>query len=231
MAALKTVLHALRDFIYPPVCPLCDALLEHDGRLCGRCQQRLEQKARPVFHGAGDFHHLDEPLVLDRVLTVWIFSRDLEKLVHLVKYAERKQLGCFLGDMAARILNGKASGADLIIPVPLHRRRQRERGFNQSLLIAERLGGDMGIPVMGSRTPLRRIRYTETQTSLNAAERQFNVRDAFRVVQPDAVSGKHILIVDDVITSGATINACARACRAAGAAEVTGLGLTRPVLG
>ena len=97
--------------------------------------------------------------------------------------------------------------ADLIMPVPLHRTRLRERGFNQSLLLSQAISGLINIPV--HQKVLKRIKYTKPQSKLNAAERQQNVKDAFRVIEPGAVKGKTVIIVDDVLTTGSTIRACA----------------------
>lgn len=110
-----------------------------------------------------------------------------------------------------------APGA-LLVPVPLHPVRLRSRGFNQALLLARPLGRALGLPV--APRALRRIRRTQAQPGLGAAERRVNLAGAFVVCHPATVSGRHVVLVDDVLTTGATANACAGALRAAGASRV-----------
>jgi ComF family protein len=121
-----------------------------------------------------------------------------------------------------RAAGGLLNGVEIVVPVPLHWRRRRRRGFNQ----AEALARNLGLPC---RNALRRRRSTPSQTDLPAAERQRNVRDAFALRRGAEVNGRIVLIVDDVATTGATIEACARVLRAAGAQEVRALTAARVV--
>ena len=109
--------------------------------------------------------------------------------------------------------------------MPLARTRERERGFNQAALLARRIGSHLGVPIRSSW--LARIRSTRPQSELSATERRANVRDAFRA--SDRVAGHHVLVVDDILTTGATLDACARALRAAGARRVGALTVARVV--
>ncbi len=113
---------------------------------------------------------------------------------------------------------------DLLIPVPLHSKREHERGFNQAALLAEEVGTGWGLPT--AQRVLRRVRPTEAQSG-GRRERQENVKGAFRVARPDRVEGRRLLLVDDVFTTGATVNECAKALLAAGAAEVAVYTLAR----
>lgn len=118
--------------------------------------------------------------------------------------------------------------ADVIIPVPLHRRRRRERGYNQSALLAQRLGWAIQISVRGDL--LRRHRYTTSQTRLNAQQRSLNVQGAFSCAQRDVaktIAGKKVLLIDDVATTGATLRECAQALKDQGARSVWALTLAR----
>jgi len=107
---------------------------------------------------------------------------------------------------------------DLVIPVPLHRARHRERGFNQSDVLAEGISEATSVPL--ARGALRRKRNTRDQTYLNALQRAENVKGAFAVEEPDRIDGKKVILVDDVMTTGATLNECARTLCAAGALDV-----------
>jgi ComF family protein len=117
--------------------------------------------------------------------------------------------------------------ADVIVPVPLHPSRLRARGFNQSLLIADRLGRHLGLPV--SATGLIRTIATEPQTSLPRSKRIGNLRRAFTVRHIEAFDGRSVLLVDDVFTTGTTLNECAKALRTAGATSVSALTLARTI--
>jgi ComF family protein len=114
---------------------------------------------------------------------------------------------------------------DLVVPVPLHRRRQRERGFNQSWLLARRLAASWGVQALPD--VLVRARGTLPQTDLGAAERCHNVRGAFRVSRPEAVRGRHVVLVDDIMTTGATAGECAALLGAGGATTVGVLTVAR----
>jgi len=134
-----------------------------------------------------------------------------------------RPLGALLADYADPEF--PFSAVDLIIPVPLHPRRLRERGFNQSLLLARQVGKRRSIPL--NFTALHRTRQTQPQTQLSGAERRKNVRGAFEVRQAEVVGGKRILLVDDVFTTGATVQECASVLGEAGASEVHVLTLAR----
>ena len=197
--------------------------------MCDHCRSLIQNQIKIKTHHPQDFHHLDGAFLLDRVITFWEYTREMETCVHLVKYQSRKKLGGFI----AQFLNESIQNLcfplpDYIIPVPLHPRRFRERGFNQSVIYAKVISRMTGAAL--NLRWLRRFRYTQTQTCLSAEERQFNVRDAFFVKNPVRLEDKRIWLVDDVITSGATVNSCARALREAGACSVIGMGLSRPQL-
>lgn len=134
-------------------------------------------------------------------------------------------LGDLLAEAGVTLL--PAGRADLLVPVPLHPRRQRERGFNQAALLAERVGRVWGRPVIASA--LVRTMATPPQTELSGEARRRNVRGAFAVVRPRQVAGRRVLLIDDVMTTGATVEACAAPLRGAGAAEVGVLTVARAV--
>jgi len=227
---LPGLLTALADFIYPPVCALCSGRLDDEMFLCGDCFHQLEQAIHVcAAYRPSDFVHLQEPILFHRAVTCFHFDPDIEQLIHEVKYNHRKKMGRFFGRLMARILADEIKPEfDLIVPVPLHTIRYRERGYNQSEALARGFAQERGLFV---RTDcLKRVLHTKTQTMLSGKERQDNVREAFSVRKEKLCKGKRILLVDDVITTGATINGCARALKAAGANRITALALARPVL-
>jgi ComF family protein len=147
----------------------------------------------------------------------------LRELIHLYKYGRVKTLARTLGDFMAAALP-LDERFDAIAPVPLHWRRQWQRGFNQSELLAKTLSQRSAIPLIKA---LRRVRSTATQAGLSNTARRRNVSTAFECRRPDAVAGKRILLIDDVMTTGSTAAACAAALKRAGATRVALLALAR----
>ena len=147
--------------------------------------------------------------------------------IHELKYRGRRRVA---GRLARMLLEDQAvrellAGSDVLVPVPLHPRRLRERGFNQAALLAAELGRRTGCP--GGEGALVRRRDTSSQAGLSAAARRRNVRDAFAVRRRGLVAGRVVTLVDDVLTTGATAHACAQALKAGGAAEVRLLSAAR----
>jgi len=156
------------------------------------------------------------------------FEGVVQDLIHLLKYQGKRSIAKRLGAVLAdRLLSDSTVGRiDLLIPVPLHSSRERERGYNQSALIARAVGEHLGVPV--EERVLQRVKNTQTQTQLSASERAANVAGAFRVRIPEVVAGRRVALVDDVVTTGATADACAEALIATGASEILLLALAAP---
>ncbi|MBN2200635.1 ComF family protein [bacterium] len=220
------------DFAFPRSCLLCGNGFDEGRWLCPVCGRRVRESAAAALHSdPEDFPYLAGERHFDGLAACWEFNPDLEQCVHRIKYSGMERLGRHLGVLAGEILREKqilGTRPDAVVPVPLHPVRRRERGYNQSERIAAGFAGVFGFSV---RTDLlARQRATRTQTDLTGEERQKNVSGAFRVLRPDSVRGLTLLIVDDVVTTGATLNACARALKDAGASSVFGFALARPVL-
>jgi ComF family protein len=231
---VKLLFRAALDIIFPPHCHHCKAPLSSAGELhlCPVCRDTVPLLNSPfclrcgvpfateggIDHLCGDCQTSPPPFAAARAAVV--FAGPVRELIHRFKYNRKVQLRRPLGLMAAQHLEPfVAAGAiDLIVPVPLHVRRLRERGFNQAVLLGEFLARRWRLPL--SRHNLRRIRWTEPQINLSAAERHANVRGAFAVHKPDQFKGKRILLVDDVYTTGSTVAECARTLRGAGATVV-----------
>lgn len=222
---LRAVFNPLLDFVYPPVCMTCGRMLgDGEDRVCARCWKsftaldphggRLEEM-RERFRADG--------WVADCV-SCFSFEKEgrFQEVIHLLKYGGMSRLGTRLGwEIGTRIcLEERFSGADCLVPVPLHSLKRRERGYNQCDYLCRGIAGVASIPVRSSF--LARKKYTASQTTLSIVERRANVAGAF-IVPPKfirAIEGRTIIVVDDVITTGATLGACARALREHGASCV-----------
>ncbi len=154
------------------------------------------------------------------VRSLGTFDDYYQKLIHRFKYDKKIPLGKRLAQSLAKVVAQDEDfvNCDLVIPVPLHRARHRERGFNQSEVLAE--GVSQAINVSLAKEILKRKKRTKDQTYLNVQQRTENVRDAFVVTQPERINNRKVILVDDVITTGATLNECARMLRQAGAKEI-----------
>ena len=163
----------------------------------------------------------------DAAYSFGFYEGELRQLIHLFKYQRIQTLSAPLGRLLARALPRERS-FDVIVPMPLHWRKRWQRGFNQSELLAHEIGRRIHTPV---KNALRRARYTESQAGLTSAKRRENVSGAFETSRRDrmraAIHGRHVLLIDDVMTTGATAASCARALKRAGACEVTLLTLAR----
>jgi ComF family protein len=140
--------------------------------------------------------------------------------IHQFKYGGKSYLAKSLGPFLASVARERLNGIDglLVMPVPLHPKRLRERGFNQSLLLARHVASQLGVEL--DFLSLRRIRYTQPQTGLKKDERRKNVRKAFGLIDPKVVKGRKVILVDDVTTTGNTLNECARILKRAGAENI-----------
>ena len=188
-----------------PACQRCALPLPREGRLCGACLQR--------------------PFPLERCVALFRFQPPLSDLVHRLKFRQQLVVARLLGGMLAAHLAPLQQRPELIVPVPLHPRRLRERGYNQALELARPLARHWGIAL--APRLCRRVRATAAQTELDLRQRRRNLRHAFQVC--GEVTGRHLVLLDDVMTSGSTLAELARSLRRAGAARVDAWVLARAV--
>jgi ComF family protein len=192
------------SFLAPPRCAACDVRVSMLAAFCAQCARTAE--------GAP----CDNP----QELAAFAYGGAISSAIGRFKYDPRPDLARPLGDLLWRAIERHArelSGA-VVVPVPLHRARLAERGFNQSALLAHRVSRRLGAPL---RPALARVRDTPQQTTLDKEARIANVAGAFRVRRPSYVEGLAVLVIDDVCTTGATLAECARVLRQAGARSVT----------
>ena len=220
---------ALLDLLYPPHCVACERL---GSWLCAQCIETIPLLKPPICQRCGrptaqaglcDVCR-SNPSRLSGIRSVSAHAPPLLEAVHALKYEGLRALADPLGEVLAGHWRRAPLPVDVIVPVPLHERRQRQRGYNQSLLLARALAQRVGIALQ--ERSLTRERNTRSQVGLSPDERWSNVWGAFRC-RGDDLRGSRVLLFDDVMTTGATLEACASPLLEAGAKEVWGLTLTR----
>lgn len=238
-AAARGVATAALDLVYPPSCLVCRAACARDAALCPACWRKVAFIERPFCERLGIPFAADlgpgmlspqaaaDPPVYARARAVAVFADGpVRDLVHQLKYGDRPDLAAPMAAWMARAGRELTDGADVLVPVPLHWRRLLHRRFNQAAMLAGEIGRATGLPV--DATSLARVKPTAPQVGLTRAQRADNLQGAFRASK-GAFAGRRVVLVDDVATSGATLNAAARALRRAGAAEVDALVFARVV--
>lgn len=240
---LKTVLCSAVDMIFPQTCGVCGGVLQERGMpLCWDCRAQLRIITPPFcarcgepVHGVIDHDYvchacMRHPPTYQRSRAALHYNDTGKQLVIQFKYRHALWLEDFLAGFLVAAVAAHYVGTvfDAVAAVPLHAVKRRERGFNQSLLLTKALARQLGLPVVGARS-LRRIRPTPSQTRLTAGQRLTNVRGAFDTTNPDDWAGKRILLVDDVMTTGATVGACARVLSEAGAESVDVITVARGI--
>ncbi|HXW24310.1 MAG TPA: ComF family protein [Xanthobacteraceae bacterium] len=241
--ALRNAGRLVLDAALPPLCPACRRPVADDGGLCPGCWSQLsfitppycERLGIPFAYDPGpgvlSMQAIADPPAYGRARAAVRYDDIARTLVHKLKYGDRLDLAPTLGRWMVQAGAALLAEADALVPVPLHWRRLWARRFNQSAALAEAIATRSRVPV--SHAALTRVKATRQQVGLTASERALNVQGAFRVradARPE-VAGRRLVLVDDVLTSGATLDACARALLRAGAASVDVLVFARVVDG
>lgn len=207
---------ALLDLVYPPRCPGCRSQVTGHGAWCPRCLTANLAERRLNVAG----RHL-RALAACRVLCD--YSGGVKAVLHRLKFQRQESQAAYLTWLLTAHLAPATFGSiDAVVPVPLHADRLATRGFNQTELIFRPWAETAGWPWL---EPLARSRQTRPQWELPPAQRRANVKGAFLVTRPELIQGKTILLVDDIVTTGLTLDECARQLRRGGAAKVIGLAL------
>ena len=202
----------LLGLFYPNLCLACGRnLLPNQEGLCISCRYKLPKTG---FHLETENDFTERfwgrvPLQAGAAFLYFTKGGRSQRLIHHLKYEGKREIGVYLGQLYGRSLSEAPVFREtgLILPVPLHPHKQHQRGYNQSALFARGLSETMGIPWLPDG--LKRMEYTATQTKKSRLERFDNVEKAFVVPQPEKIENQHVLLVDDVITTGATLEACA----------------------
>ncbi len=243
LPALRHCGRAALDLLFPPACLHCRAATDAPGSLCSACWGKIRFIERPFCERLGMPFAVDlgaegllspeavaDPPVYARARAVARFEDGpVRQLTHRLKYGDRLELARPLAAWMARAGAELLAEADLLVPVPLHRRRLIARRFNQANALAQAVSAQCGVPV--DPFVLARVKSTASQVGLTRSQRAVNLQGAFRVPQDMAarVEGRAIVLVDDVLTSGATVNAASRALLRSGAARVDVLVFARVV--
>lgn len=209
---LRELFENVVNLFYPRVCAACgDTLLKDEETVCLKCRYLLpktgyelhaDNPLAQMFYGRVRFH---------AVTACFFFAKQgkVQHLIHELKYKGNWEAGVFLGQQLGESLKNAPlfQGIDYLVPVPLHPKREKKRGYNQSLMIARGIAEVTGIAI-GDRFLVRGVN-TATQTKKSKEERFQNVKDIFQVCHAEELQGKHILLIDDVLTTGATLESCA----------------------
>ncbi len=209
---LSGITNDLINLFYPPVCAACrSVLVKQEKHICVSCLYYLP---KTNFH-LDDDNYMSQlfwgRVKIEAAASLYYFEKGSKcrKLLHQIKYKGKKDIALFLGKIYGLELSraGKFKDTDILIPVPLHCSREKQRGFNQSEWFARGLAISMGKEVL--KDQLIRFAGSETQTKKSRIERWENVENSFRLTNPERFENKHILLVDDVVTTGATLESCA----------------------
>lgn len=219
----------IKELLFPRRCPVCDRPVKPAGALiCRECEKKLSYVEEPVCMKCGKalrrkeqeycFDCAHKKQEYDRGISLYHYG-SIRKTVYRFKYGGRQEYAAFLGGEMARRLGGQilAWKPDALVPVPLHKKRLQKRGYNQALLLARQLGGQLGVPV--AEDWILRVKNTVPQKLLDGRERQNNLKKAFIIGKND-VKLNTIVIIDDIYTTGSTVNEIALLCRQHGVKRV-----------
>lgn len=230
---LSDLVSGLLDLVYPPKCLVCDSM--QPDYLCTECISQIQLIHPPICFLCG--YPIPDgscaecrrtEFTFDSAVSVAVYEGTLKDAIHKLKYSGHKVLGPYLGHLLVDYLHSRRkfiSNIDCIVPLPIHSSRLAQRGFNQADLLAREVGQAFSLPVL--MRAIERTTPTHPQVDLSIEDRRTNVVDAFSPVRGGDVDGRVVLLIDDVFTTGSTVDSAARALRKANAREVHVLTLAR----
>lgn len=211
MNKIIAILQQALQLFYPHHCLGCGTdLISKSALLCFICLHKLPHTGFQLYPNNTVEQLFNGRVELEAAHCEFYFSKGelIQLLMHQLKYRGKKEIGIFLGELMGKNLLdcGRFSDIDFIIPLPMHPKKEIKRGYNQATIIAKGVSTSTQIPLLLKRVIRKKI--TETQTKKDRSERWQNVEDSFEIIHPETLIGKHLLIVDDVLTTGATLDAC-----------------------
>lgn len=227
---LTVLAETIRDVVFPPVCANCRKLGD---LICASCYDQINWITRPLCACCGQTcpptavtcpSCLAQPLPLTQIRAATHFAEPIPTIIHKMKYEGMFALANPLGQLLVDAWPHWQTAVDLVVPIPLHPTRYKKRGYNQAALLAKQFTHQLGFEYAPNL--LQRTRATQPQVGLHANERQSNMANAFQAAH-QTITDRHILLIDDVCTTGATLTAAAEALLAAGAASVSGYCVAR----
>lgn len=243
LSIVKDHISACVDLLYPRACPVCRASLNRsDAAVCGKCLENITFFCGPLCSRCGrplasDIPQSDgcgscraEQHACDRVIALGKYEGMLKECIHAFKFGKKEYLGEWFADTMVSALDGRGVDLrryDLIVPVPMHPAKRRERGFNQAEALARSLGRRLDIPWRADT--LRKAARGMVQSRLSKKDRLLNVEGVFRIRRRNFTRGKRLILVDDIYTTGATADACAAVLKNDGAQEVATVVIARGV--
>jgi len=232
-----STIHRLNHVLYPPRCLICNGSGQKGQDLCGPCARSLpwlkhacHQCALPLPDGSGDAlicgRCLKKTPFFDSSLSLFSFEKEIVTLIHQLKFHDKLAVSRLLGGLLADTAVRKLDKPDCLLPVPLYKKRLKQRGFNQSIEIARSLAKTWGIPIENDLVV--RVRDTQSQTGLDAKQRRKNIKGVFEIT--GAMKCSHVAIIDDVVTTGSTVNELARILKRGGVKKVSVYSIARATL-
>lgn len=211
IAQIKNIVNSTLHLFYPHICTGCGSdLLEADNLLCLKCIHDLPHTGFAGLPNNPVEKYFWGRVPLTAAYSQFYFSKEflIQHLIHQLKYKGDTEIGFYLGEMMGKTLlhSNRFSSIDALIPLPLYADKEHKRGYNQAAVICNGISAVMNVPVLNGA--VIRQKNTETQTRKHRTERWENVKQSFNVVKEKELAGKHLLLVDDVVTTGATLEAC-----------------------
>ena len=211
IAQLRNIFSSTMHLLYPHVCTGCGSdLLQADNLLCLKCLHNLPHTGFATLPNNPVEKYFWGRIPLTAAFSQFYFSKEflIQHLIHQLKYKGDTEIGFYLGEMMGRTLlnSSRFSSIDALIPLPLYADKEHKRGYNQAAVICNGMSAVMNVPVLNGA--VIRQQATETQTRKHRTERWENVKRSFKVAKGHELAGKHLLLVDDVVTTGATLEAC-----------------------
>ncbi len=224
MISVRSLLTGLSTLFFPPICVGCDRRFEKvKSVVCNDCWQKIKLLSPEITNNKV------VPEFLTGIFPVFLFDDLVQRIIHALKYSGYRSLGIDLGEQSAAYFPFKINPELTILsPIPLHPSKRRERGYNQSEYIARGIANKLGTAVRADL--LKRVKNTRTQTQLDAHERQDNMRSAFSMNEKYSLAGvESVVLIDDVFTTGATLNSAAEVLKTNGISNIFGFTVAAPV--